>query len=255
MPYRDAPILEFDSSSQAILEPRPPKTTRPAPERAVLCFFQDVIDALLAEQRLVKIGHLQSEIGKHPLYVLEMNGREVLLVHPLVGAPLAAAILEELICLGVKHFIACGGCGVLRREIAAGFPVILSAAVRDEGTSYHYLPSGRSVEPAPAAVAALETACRRMNVAFRLGKTWTTDAIYRETVDRRAARLAEGCDVVEMEAAAFFAVARFRQVEFGQIVYGGDLVVPDGWDAREWNERGHDRRLIFRLALEACLIL
>jgi uridine phosphorylase len=62
----------------------------------------------------------------------------------------------------------------------------------------------------------------------------------------------EGCLVVEMEAAALFAVAQFRKITLGQIVYGGDLVVPEGWDERAWFERKSDRELLFWLAVEAC---
>jgi uridine phosphorylase len=65
----------------------------------------------------------------------------------------------------------------------------------------------------------------------------------------------EGCDVVEMEAAAFFAVARFREVVLGQVVYGGDLVIPDGWDGRNWHQRGEDRRLMLDMAVRAALLL
>jgi len=58
-----------------------------------------------------------------------------------------------------------------------------------------------------------------------------------------------------MEAAAFFAVAKFRKVIFGQIVYGGDLVKPENWDGRKWNSRNATRRLLFDLAVEAVLQL
>lgn len=249
------PILEFDPSRSAILEPQAPTPTRPLPRRAVLCFFAELIQALLEEGRLEECGALHSEIGRHPFYILQESGQEVVLMHPLVGAPLSAALMEELIALGVDRFIACGGCGVLRPEIAAGHPVILTAAVRDEGTSYHYLPPSREVSPSWEAVAALEAACQEAGIEYRLGKSWTIDAIYRETPARRERRMAEGCEVVEMEAAAFFAVAKFRGVTFGQIVYGGDLVVPEGWDLRAWNDRLDDRKLMFRLALDACLRL
>jgi len=101
----------------------------------------------------------------------------------------------------------------------------------------------------------LEETCREMGVEYRLGKTWTTDAFYRETPGKRKNRLAEGCDVVEMEAATFFAVAQFREVKLGQIVYGDDLVHPDGWDLRGWPGRGGSRRLMFELAVKAVLKL
>jgi uridine phosphorylase len=60
---------------------------------------------------------------------------------------------------------------------------------------------------------------------------------------------------VEMEAAALMAVAQFRNVELGQIVYAGDLVIPDGWDKRAWNFRLSDRTLLFEMAVEACIRL
>jgi uridine phosphorylase len=132
---------------------------------------------------------------------------------------------------------------------------VLASAVRDEGTSYHYLPNGREVKAHPQAVTALQVVLSERELDFLTGKAWTTDAIYRETEARRASRLAEGCQVVEMEAAALFAVAEFRRVILGQIVYGGDLVVPEGWDGREWHKRGDDRSLLFWLAVQACLKL
>lgn len=253
------PILEYDPSPVAIIEPKGPEITRPVPPRCVLCFFPEVIQALLVAGRLAEIGAIRSEIGRHPLYILRVETipgvREVLVAHPGVGAALAVGIMEEIIALGVRRMMACGGCGVLHPEIVAGHPVILTGAVRDEGVSYHYLPPAREVASKPQAVAALEAACKAMGLDYRLGKAWTTDAIYRETLERRARRMAEGCDVVEMEAAAFFAVAEFRQVMFGQVVYGGDLVVPEGWDDRDWTRRMDDRDLMFRLAVDAALRL
>jgi uridine phosphorylase len=85
------------------------------------------------------------------------------------------------------------------------------------------------------------------------GKTWTTDAIYRETRDKVARRVAEGCLTVEMEAAAFFAVARFRGVSFGQMLYAGDDLSGDAWDARGWPRHETGRDLLLRLAAEAVL--
>jgi uridine phosphorylase len=245
------PILEFDANPNAILNPLPAKTSEPASERVVLCFFYDILTRLAQENQLTVIGQIGSEMGPNPLYRLDTPKGPLLVLHPGVGAPLAAGFFEEAIALGGKYFVACGGCGVLHREIAAGHPVVLTGAVRDEGTSYHYLPPAREIGADPRGVAALEAACRAVGIDYRLGKTWTTDGFYRETEARRAARLAEGCEVVEMEAAALFAVARFRGVCFAQIVYGGDLVVPEGWDGRSWHHRAEDRQLMFDIAVKA----
>jgi len=91
----------------------------------------------------------------------------------------------------------------------------------------------------------------RHGIEFLRTKTWTTDAIYRETQARSAAYIEEGCLAVEMEAAAFFAVAAFRGVDFGQILYGGDAVIDSGWDGRTWTSRAEIRRNLFWLAAEA----
>ena len=68
-------------------------------------------------------------------------------------------------------------------------------------------------------------------------------------------RVAEGCLTVEMEAAAFFAVARFRGVSFGQLLYAGDDLSGDAWDDRGWDEHTDGRELLFRLAAESVLRL
>ena len=250
---KNAPILEFDPTPTAILEPHNPPLSCEPVDRAVLCFFFDVFASLVDQGRLEDVGALSSEIGRSPVYRLVHNGESLLVFHPGIGAPLAVGFLEELISLGVKRFIACGGCGVLDAAHEVGAVYIPTSAVRDEGTSYHYLAPSREVQPHPAAVNALKKACTLQAIPFRLVKTWTTDAIYRETRARRDLRLQEGCETVEMEAAAFFAVAKFRGVQFGQLLYGGDLVVPEGWDKRGWNERVSTRENLFWLAVDALL--
>ncbi|HEY9075613.1 MAG TPA: nucleoside phosphorylase [Anaerolineaceae bacterium] len=253
--FQDYPILEYDSCSTAIVNPKLKQPDQPVPVFAVACFFNNLLHRLAAEGRLREVYVLGSEIGKHPVYELEEDGWKCLVFHPGVGAPLSAGLLDEMIALGMRGVIACGGCGVLQKDIAAGHVVVLSAAVRDEGTSYHYLPPAREVLASEQATAALEDACQEQQIPYLKGKTWTTDGLYRETAARRALRVQEGCLVVEMEAAAFFAVAQFRGVHFGQVVYGGDLVVPEGWDLREWHKRLDDRERLFWLAVRACAFL
>ena len=226
------PILEFDPTREAIIEPG--KTVKPigTPERCVITFFRDVLDKLSEEGKLKVIDSQRWEDADHVLYELAYKGKRVAAFHPGVGAPIAANLLEEIIPKGCRKFIACGGCGVLDSEIAVGHLVVPTHAVRDEGTSYHYLPPGREVEPHPKALAAIEKALKNRKVDYVLGKTWTTDAPYRETHKKVALRRDEGCLTVEMEAAAFFAVAQFRGVVFGQILYGGDDVSGLGeWDS------------------------
>ena len=246
------PILEFDAERDAIINPRKYGMEQPVPTKGILCFFADVIAKQVEQGTLQKIGQFRSELAIHPVYRMEKDGVELFVMHPGVGAPLAAGLLEEIICWGVKTIIVCGGCGVLNAEITAGHIVVVDSAVRDEGTSYHYLPASREVDASPRVTKAIMEAIQRHGIPYRLGKTWTTDAFYRETPQRRSQRVAEGCSVVEMEASALFAVAQFRSIEIGMMVYGGDLVLPGAWDSRDWYKRKDDRQLIFNLAVEAC---
>ena len=250
----DAPILEFDPSPTAILEPSRIIEPRDVPEHAVVCFFNDVITQLAQKHEMRVVKHLRSEIGKHPVWETTLQGKRLAIFHPGVGAPLAAAMLEEVIALGCRKFIACGGAGVLDSALAVGHVLVPTSAVRDEGTSYHYLPPGREVQPSPEGVAAIEATLAAHAVPYRMIKTWTTDAIYRETTEKMNRRKAEGCLAVEMEAAAFFAVARFRGVPFAQMLYGGDDLAGEAWDGRAWDEHP-GREKLFWLAAEACLRL
>jgi uridine phosphorylase len=131
--------------------------------------------------------------------------------------------------------------------------LVPEAALRDEGTSYHYLPPSAEVTADAAALASIEAVLNAHQIPYLRTKTWSTDGYYRETPNRVQKFREMGCLAVEMEAAAFMAVAQFRGVHFGQMLYGGDVVHSDGWDFRGWNNRTDIREQLFWLAAEACL--
>jgi uridine phosphorylase len=247
------PILEHDPSEKSLIEPGDVIQPQDVPEHCVITFFKEVIEKTVQEQDAKIAAENHWEDGRHPIYEMQVGGKRVAFVHPGVGGPVASGILEEAIAFGCRKFIVCGGCGVLEKEIAVGHLIVVSAALRDEGVSYHYLPPGREIEANPLGRAALETVLQRRSLPYVAGKTWTTDAPYRETRSKIAARRAEGCIVVEMEAASLMAVARFRGVPLGQILYGGDDVSGDEWDNRKWQTRAEVRESLFWLAVEAVL--
>lgn len=249
------PILEFDPTPTAFIEPARIIRPRDVPEHCVICFFGEVIRKVAAEHAARIAVEGRWEDGAHPIYEIETGGRRLAFFHPGIGSALSAGLLEEAIAYGCRKFIVIGGCGSLDSQIGLGHLVVLTGAVRDEGASYHYLPPSREVAAHPGSVAALEHVLARREVPYRLGKTWTTDGPYRETPAKIAARRAEGCAVVEMEAAGLMAVAQFRGVPLGQVVYGGDDLSGETWDHRGWQNRGEIRESLFWLAAEACLEL
>jgi uridine phosphorylase len=249
------PILEYDPSPEALIEPSKIIRARDLPEHCVICFFREVIDKLIAEHSAKAVVENRWEDGPHNIYEISYQDRQLAFFHPGVGAPIAAGLLEEAIAFGCRKFIACGGCGVLEKDIAVGHIVVVAAALRDEGVSYHYLPAGREVIANPLAVNALAATLDRRGVPYRIGKTWTTDAPYRETANKIARRREEGCLTVEMESAALMAVAQFRNVIFGQALYGGDDLSGMEWDNRGWQARSDIRESLFWLSADACLSL
>jgi uridine phosphorylase len=248
----DYPILEFDCDNQAVINPNWGMTKSEFPECAVACFFYDVINKTVKEKGFSPIAHQQCEMGPLPVYEMTVNSKRVAFFHPGICAPFAAAMAEEIIARGAKMIIACGGAGTLIKDIKCTEIIVPTSAIRDEGTSYHYLPPGREVFPGKKAIEAIRNVLKSSKYDFLEGKTWTTDAIYRETTGKVQKRAAEGCLTVEMEAAALFAVGQFRGVEIAQILYAGDDVSSETWNPRKWQERGNIREALFGIALEAC---
>ena len=249
----EIPILEFDPERRAVINPDIVIDRVPDADGCVLSFFSNIVETMASEQNLSKVAGLRSEMGEHPVYQYDVDGVPIGLFACGVGAPLAGAQLEELIALGYRNFIVCGGAGVLDREIQFGKIVVCTSALRDEGTSYHHLSPGLAVEPDREATDILVEHLDGAGIAHIQGRTWTTDAFYRETPAKVARRREQGCLTVEMEAAALFAVAKFRDVRLAQMLYGGDDVSGAEWDPRRWGDRRHGIRAeLVELALSAC---
>lgn len=244
------PILNFDPDPISIINPPQGEVL---PSKLVVCFFKDVVERVASEYQAVIAHTFRTEGGLYPVYEIEYKGERIAFLQPGIGAPLGAGLLEQSIGLGARKVIACGGCGVLDKNIAVGHVLLPTESYRDEGVSYHYLPSSPTVKIEEDVLKVMENVLLENKVDFIKTKCWTTDAFYRETVGKTAHYKAKGCLAVEMELSALAAVAKFRGVKFGQYLYAGDTVVPEGWDKRGWVERSDVREFLFFLAMEACL--
>ena len=145
----DIPLSEFDPDKTALFNPSTLLEKRDLPEACVMIFYTSVINKLKSDGLLIKAY----ELAPYGVTILPVDVfaattplGNISVVFPGIGAPIASAILEELIALGCRKFVACGSGGVLKSELKRGTVVIPSYAVRDEGTSYHYLPPSRIVE-------------------------------------------------------------------------------------------------------------
>jgi uridine phosphorylase len=249
------PILEFDPIRRAVIEPSELFQAIDIPEYCVVCFFKDIVEKVAQSSGAKVIFEDKGVYGSNPFYRFQHNGHQVVFFHPFVGAPLAAAFLEIAIALGSRKIIVCGSAGVLDRTIPVGGFIVTSAAIRDEGVSYHYLPPGREIETHLKVIGAITSTLDEHKETYRVAKSWTTDGLFRETAGKIALRKEEGCITVEMEAAALLAVARFRGVDLGYILTGGDDVSGTEWDQRQEMSRIPTRERMFWLSVEACLKL
>lgn len=247
------PLFEFDPDPRGIIDPAERFKAGTLPEHAVLTFFSQAHDALVKAEQLPVLARLHSCGLDYPVYKLRRGGKDVALFLSYIGAAGAGAFLEELIALGAKKLLVCGGAGVLDKSIAQGHLLLPTRAVRDEGTSYHYLPPEAEAKPGAEALRALKATLLERKVPHLECKTWTTDGVYRETRAKIAQRKAQGCLSVEMEAAAFFAVAQFRQAQLAQLLYAGDDVSGDAWDHRDWDKNMGVREMMLELCFEAVL--
>ena len=119
---------------------------------------------------------------------------------------------------------------MLDSALVAGHFILPTAAYRDEGVSYHYLPVGDYVDI--PTVERLGEIFDGLNLPYVKGRVWTTDAFYRETRNNMAKRKADGCVAVDMECASAMAVGQFRGAEVYQFLYAEDSLDGDAWDRR-----------------------
>jgi len=247
-------LEQFDPSPKAILEP---DMVAPAmegfPQRVLTCYSKKLLEQALEGRKTEIICRLVTEDGGVPLYAFEEDGVRYGAYMSRVGAPACVINLEEVISRGARTIMMFGSCGVLAEDIPKWGIIVPTAALRDEGVSYHYLPASEEVA-FPAEITETVARClSRHGEKVRRGKVWTTDAIYRETASKMRWRREQGCIAVDMECASALAVAQFRKVRFGQFFYTEDLLTEERWDGRGLSGGVKDQaHRLFNLALE-CL--
>jgi len=200
-------------------------------DACIVTFSHVILSDVLKAFRCEQIATLFASTGETPIYLMEYKGKRIAVYLTYLGAPAAGALLEDAFqALDTDRFVVFGGSGCLNKEIARGKVMVPNAAYRDEGTSYHYAPASDYIEiPHCKEVAAF---MEEAGIPYVLGKTWTTDAIYRETRGNFEKRKAEGCISVEMECSALQAVSTFRGKNLFYFLTSGDLLDSPKWDSR-----------------------
>jgi uridine phosphorylase len=146
-----------------------------------------------------------------------------------VGAPTTVIRAEELSALGTREFLGVGYAGSLTPELRPGDVVVCTGAVRDEGTSHHYAPPHVLAVPSPLLRRWVEKTLTHAGIPFVSGRSWTTDAVYRETRPELRHYRRTGVLTVDMEASAMFVFGRHRRVRVAFVFVISDVLRERGW--------------------------
>ncbi|MCQ2484243.1 MAG: nucleoside phosphorylase [Clostridia bacterium] len=221
----------FDNQSPAKINP--PKNENAPSVEATIFTFSNVIEKYVTENyNCEKVGELKMAHGSTAVYIIEYHGKKYGFYRTWVGAPTCAGAVEEIgMFLNTDKIIHFGAAGCLNKEIARGKIMIPTEAYRDEGTSYHYAPASDYINIKNAKT--VEDCMEANKIPYVSGKTWTTDAFYRETCNNFEKHKKDGCISVEMEGAAVQAVCDFRGFEVYMFFTSGDLLDAPEWTARK----------------------
>jgi len=207
-----APIVEPDVFSRQI----PVKD-------ALLCFSGDIYSCLVAAFGL-------GEVEESPRLPGSLKGKmneQVAVFQACFGGPAAGMLMEALVASGVKRFLMVGQAGAISPHCSIGDLLLPTWGIREEGTSYHYIPADASCH---VSAVLLEELKNQLGAGeFVEGGVWTTDAPFRETMDKVQRYAEEGALAVEMECTALMAIAMCRDVDFAAALIITDELFRGGW--------------------------
>ena len=205
------------------------------PKVAIGVFSKHLFDDIIEKFKCKEVGMMRSTNGEKNVYIVNYKGKEITFFMAGVGGPIISADIEELHAQGVEKIIIFGNCGVLDSSIEDCSIIIPNLAYRDEGTSYHYVEESDTIEVNPKYKEEFIKLLEKYNFDYTIGATWTTDAFYRETIDKIKYFKDLNVKTVEMEGASIAAVCQYLKMDYFTFYYAGDNLDSVEWDERSLN--------------------
>jgi uridine phosphorylase len=198
-----------------------------APDGVVLCLYKGVMKHFGWKYPSRQVNGFLGD-----LYLLKRtDGRVGVMGNFGIGAPGLTSLAEEMMAWGTKRLILLSLAGGLQEDLSPGSIVVCDRAIRDEGTSYHYLPAAKDVQASSTLVSAIVNKLTSRDLTCSTGATWSTDAPYRETRQEAELFQAEGVKAVDMESAGLFAVGQVRNLDTASVFVIGDSLASRRWSA------------------------
>lgn len=258
---RRSPLLEHDPAEAPVFLPRNlleaarrrkrfPRMKAPA--GCLLDFDGELVDCLVSTGRAV--AEPAWPCFHTRLFRWKTQGAEYGVIGGTIGAPFAVLVAEELFALGCRALVSISSAGLIAKGLSPPFFLLIEKALRDEGTSHHYLPEGRFSVASPSLAAAVARRMAEAGAPVRTGISWTTDAPFRETKTLIAARREEGLVSVEMEAAALLALGTAIGKPVVCLAHVTNAMATRGDDFEKGGDAGLEESLaVCALALAAAL--
>ena len=196
------------------------------PEVCILEFDGDLTDHLV--QNNTVFAWRDWACFHTPMFALEVGDRPCGIVPRAIGGSYAVLVAEQLLASGARMIVGLTSAGRVSPGLRIPSLVIATAAIRDEGTSFHYLPPSRLVAAPPAPIAPIAIELKRLRLPVYQGKVWTTDAPYRETRQQLEKHANEGVLAVEMQAASLFALANVRKAQIAVVAHVSNATDHEG---------------------------
>jgi len=220
------------------------------PIGVIFCYQQSLIDYILNNHKTTKVDGFNGE-----MFLLdETKGKIAVVTKFGIGAPIVAMLIEQLVAFGVKRFISVGTAGTLQKNIKIGDFIICDRAIRDEGTSHHYLKYSKYAYASKEMTNKVKKSFDKLKQKYFVGTSWTIDAPYRETVAEAKQYQKENVATVDMEASALFSIAQYRNVKIGAV-----FTISDSLADLEWKPKFHSKKMtsgleiIYKVAIDSLL--
>jgi len=218
------------------------------PKGIIFCYSTRLLEHIIKSHKATKTEGFYGDF-----YLLDETENQIgVLAKFGIGAPVIITLMEELIAFGVKRFISIGEAGTLQKHLKIKDIVVCDRAIRDEGTSQHYLKHSKYAYASKDMTKRIKNVLEELGQEYVTGTSWTTDAPYRETVAEAKQYQKEGVATVEMEASALFGVANYRNVDVGAVFTISDSLAELRWKPK-FHLSEHNWEILFQVAKKALL--
>ena len=218
------------------------------PPKLLMIFAEQVLGDLKDELDLYTYPERFTFFGGGCEFYKIRGNRLIGFIEGTIGAPIGASALDTAIAKGVVEVFILGLCGAVSSELKVGDLVIPTEVSREEGTSFHYAPPEISARPDSSTLLKLQSAISETEFTVHTGKTVSTDAPYRQTINTEIGWREAGILGVDMEMSALFTVAKYREIPAIGVFVVSDAHDLTGMNDWEWN------RSLFRESVRSAVV-